>query len=601
VALVEPAPAAEPAGDRLDISSSADTPNRPTTGDSSSLAEAAEPETDSTDGGDEQPHERIAIRVNGRDFSELRQEIQRAIALSNVGEPWLYLHGRDMAIAGNGELQLCDSLLLESRLADRIRFHDVKLSKEGMPVDTPANPPQRHIAAIHADACNIRLPEVDRVARAPFFGPDGVLQARPGYHADARTIYVPTPDVTIPEIPTTPPTEQVAAARHLILTELLGDFPFAQPQGQTQTDRDISDVLAEGDPDKIEALKNAIGAGELAAYQARTRQGPGQTVNPELAGAVALMTTPFVRPMIKGPTPLFGIDAPAAGTGKGLLMEILLTPSAGRSYTVSPAPTKPDEWAKQIVATLRPGPVAAIFDNANDRIDSGALASAVTAWPAWTSRLLGLSENVHMALPAVWCCNGKNIVASAENARRIVRVRLDAEMENPAERTGFRHSDLRQWALERQGEITAAILTLIQAWIAAGRPTAENLPKMGSFEAWLSIVGPILEYHGIKGLLTNRQALTDTLSDEGSEWDPMISLMVGKMAERADWTAVELVDAMEADSLTPPADLSGSTATAKGRKLGQALRARHDCRFGDHILRMHKRNGTARWKLDKVQ
>ena len=281
----------------------------------------------------ERPDKRIAVNVGGRDFSELRQEIQRALTLTNTADSWLYLHGERAVLVGRDGLQTCTQPLLVSRLADRLRFHRRKLM-ESLPVDAPAPPPGEVIGAIHADAQNLRLPEVDRVAHAPFFGPDGSLQREPGYHRAARTLYVPEPGVTIPDIPQAPTGAQVAAARSLLLDDLLVDFPF------------------EKDPCAATGAPNA-----------------------ELAGALALAITPFVRSMIVGPTPLFALDAPDSRTGKGLLLIALLLPSWGRRFTVTPAPTRMEEWQKQIVASLRSAPVVAIFDNVNARIDSGALAS----------------------------------------------------------------------------------------------------------------------------------------------------------------------------------------------------------------------------------
>ena len=398
----------------------------------------------------------VGTKDNPLDFAEVRKAVQKALGVSNTVDQWLYLHGEDMVLSGRGKFQQVGIDLLVSRLADRIEFmNHGKLN--GVPITRPADPSVRVIRAIHADRANIGLPEVDRVAHTPFYGPDGALQREPGYHPKARTLYVPTPDLDIPDVPERPTPEQVAAVRSLILDDLLVDFPFV------------------GDADR--------------------------------AGALALGITPFIRPMIDGPTPLFALDSPESRTGKGLLMEMLLVPSSGRGYSVTPAPRRPDEWQKQIVAALRPGPVAAIFDNVSSRIDSGALASAVTAYPMWTSRLLGLSENVHMPLPAVWCCTGNNLTASRENANRTVWSRMDAGVADPGLRNDFKHPNLRRWATEHRGDIIAAFLTLVQDWIAAGQPEPEGLPVMGGFEDWVRILGSILAHHGVKGLLGNRQLL----------------------------------------------------------------------------------------------
>jgi len=555
----------------------------------------------------------VGSKDRARDFSATRKDVQLALGVSNATTPWLYEHGEEMVVAGRGKLQRVDIDLLTSRLADRIEFMHWGKDENQMPIPRPSNPPTPVIKAILADRANIGLPEVDRIAHTPFYGPDATLQRAPGYHAGARTLYVPTPGIDIPDIPDNPTDQQIDAAVELILVELLGDFPFTGPA--------------------------------------------------ELAGAVALGVTPFVRTMIDGPTPLFALDAPEPRTGKGLLMEMLLTPSSGRQYTVTPAPTELNEWNKAIVASLRTGPVAAIFDNANARIDSGALASAVSAYPSYESRLLGFSDNAKMPLPAVWVTTGNNIVCSTEIAGRVVRIRLDARAERPGERTGFRHQNLRRWATAHQGEIIAAFLTMVAAWIAAGQPRATDLPTMGGFEDWIGIVGSILAFHGIGGLLDNRKQLTDYMTDDSTDWGGLIAMMVTETAEAkkraaeaegrgsaaddtpemdvtgdppivapastgadlatapppatggggvpatsadpakqqvGEWTASQLVSLMHCSGVQSPVDFGTTENTIyMARKLAKALRAHRDRRFGDHTLRM-RIHGTALWSLEKM-
>jgi hypothetical protein len=69
-----------------------------------------------------------------------------------------------------------------------------------------------------------------------------------------------------------------------------------------------------------------------------------------------------------------------------------------------------------------------------------------------------------------WLVTANNPVFSREIARRVVRTRLDAKVDRPWERKGFRHANLLAWVREHRGEIVAAVLILVQAWVAAGKP-----------------------------------------------------------------------------------------------------------------------------------
>jgi putative DNA primase/helicase len=498
------------------------------------------------------PTVRPRVNVVERDFYELHIELVEQLLQSeggSTGQPSLFLHGSDLVVAGRGRLQKLDQPMLTKELAARLEF--IKRVQEGNNnwVDRPASPPKDVIAAMYSGREQLDLPEVDRVAHTPFFGPDATLQRKPGYHHAAKVLYVPEPGLVVPDVPVNPTPSEISAALKLITEELLDDFPFASP----------------GDR----------------------------------AGALAAGLTPYVHPLINGPTPIMAFDAPKSRSGKGLLMEALLAPACGRSWTTTPAPARAEEWHKQIVAALRPGPLVAAFDNVNSKINSGALASAVTAWPAITSRLLGLSENVRMPLPAVWAVTGNNLQASTEIAERSVRIRIDSGEENPGRRTGFRHPNLRRWFTERRGEIIAAWLTLAQAWIAAGRPVVD-VPAFGSFEEWTEVVGSILAFHDIDGLLSNRAEASDTMDDEQGGWREFMAYWarVGPLEQTASNLA-----AMAANDDGPgcPVDLSSPIEKARATAIGVALRPLRDQRFGDYILkRWPRENKTRGWYLELV-
>jgi hypothetical protein len=76
-------------------------------------------------------------------------------------------------------------------------------------------------------------------------------------------------------------------------------------------------------------------------------------------------------------------------------------------------------------------------------------------------------------------------------ARRTVRIRLDAKAERPDLRTGFRHANLKAWVRENHEWLVWSALTMIQAWIAAGRPRGRKI--LGMFEPWAETMGGILD------------------------------------------------------------------------------------------------------------
>jgi len=198
---------------------------------------------------------------------------------------------------------------------------------------------------------------------------------------------------------------------------------------------------------------------------------------------VAFLLLPFVRELIDGSTPLHLIEKPTPGTGAGLLAEALTFPSAGRQISTMTEGRDEDEWRKRITAKLMTAPTVVWIDNLRRRLESSAVSAAVTT-PTWEDRLLGHSEMIRVPVRCAWLATGNNPALSSEIARRTVRIRLDAKVERPWLREGFRHPDLRQWMNENRGELIWGALTIIQAWITEKRPDGPTI--LGGFERGVS-------------------------------------------------------------------------------------------------------------------
>jgi hypothetical protein len=216
---------------------------------------------------------------------------------------------------------------------------------------------------------------------------------------------------------------------------------------------------------------------------------------------VAALVAPFARDLIDGPTPLHEVEAPSPGTGKTLLVDLLTYPALGRPLAAMTEGKDEDEWRKRLFAKLRTAPTALLLDNIKRRLDSGALASAITSYPQWEDRILGVSEVARVPVRCVWLLTGNNPALSSEMTRRTVRIRLDAKQDRPWLREGFRHADIREWVRANRGQRVWAALTLVQAWIAKGRPEGER--TLGMFERWAKVMGSILEVGLIPGFLKN--------------------------------------------------------------------------------------------------
>lgn len=405
----------------------------------------------------------------------------------------------------------------------------------------PVPPPHDVVADLLA-LPYLPAPAVDRLVTAPVFGADGTLQTEPGYHPSTRTYYAPVAGFGMPRMPEHPDAADIARAVHLIVGELLGEFPFA------------SDA--------------------------------------ERAHAVSLLLLPFVRELVPGLTPLHLIEAPSPGTGKGLLTTACLIPAVGDAVAVMAEGRDEDEWRKRLTSKLLTGPAVIVIDNVRNRVESSSLAAVLTTG-TWEDRLLGQSRMLSIRIGCAWVATANNPTMSSEIARRTVRIRLDATVDRPWLRTGFRHPNLRTWALENRTELVAAVVTIVRAWLDAGRPKGDA--TLGMFEGWAHTMGGILEVAGIPGFLDNLTEFYDVADAE--------RLALASFIEH--WWETFAGDIVGVADLFPLAetgdvDLGGERSTERSRRtrLGNLLAQNRDRRFGHLcIAGAGTKQGAAQWRL----
>ncbi|RMF86536.1 MAG: DUF3854 domain-containing protein [Nitrospinota bacterium] len=411
----------------------------------------------------------------------------------------------------------------------------------------PALPPMPVVKDVLAMP-DLALPILTRIVEAPVFTPDGTIHTDPGYHPTGQIYYAPTPGFVLPSVPASPTPDDLQRARDLILSELLGDFPF------------VSDA--------------------------------------ERAHAVALLLLPFARDLIPGPTPLHLIEAPSAGTGKGLLAEVLLLPALGQSAAIITEGRDEEEWRKRITAILRNGPSVVLIDNLRRRLDSANVSAAITA-TTWEDRILGHSETVRLPVRCIWVATGNNPALSTEIARRTVRIRIDAKNDRPwnRDRVSFRHPDLPKWATHHRAELVWASLTLIQAWISQGRPGKTPEITLGRFESWSKTMGGILEVAGIPGFLENLDEFYDYSDAEGEMWRTFIDAWWDHFGD----TPVGVKDlwgllTREDTDLSLP--LGEGNEKSQRIRLGKLLKANRDRQFAECRIVYHgKKQRADQWRL----
>lgn len=337
------------------------------------------------------------------------------------------------------------------------------------------------------NARRVGFPPLRGLATSPIFVKTGEMLSTPGYNTTSGLYYAPDMTLDIPPVPESPSAEEVHESKRLLIEEVLADFPLG---GYTRD----------------EIVKIGLNGAGI----------------PAVANCIGLLILLFCRDMVEGPTPGHLITKPSPGTGASLLTDVISSIGNGAPTPAATLPGNPDEMSKTLITYMADGQNMIYFDNINRNVDSGELASAMTA-PTYRARLLGKSQTIETEVRCAWVFTGNNVQLSNELIRRLTMIDLDAKLENPEKRGGFRHEDIMRWIRENRGQLVWACLTLIQNWISKDKPlqTAEIL---NSYENWSKVIGGILQAAGIGGFMRNRKHLRDiSAMDDTDDILPLVN------------------------------------------------------------------------------
>lgn len=302
--------------------------------------------------------------------------------------------------------------------------------------------PQLSIAQHVLARDNWPFRELRGVIQAPTLRHDGSLLDTPGYDHATGLLYV-NDRAAFPPLPPHP-TQADAIAALAVLADLIQDFPF-----------------------------------ERAAHR---------------AAALAAILTPLVRHAFEGPAPFFIFDSTTAGAGKGLMSDVVSIIATGRACPKTVQAATDEEEEKRLMAVALAGDPLMCIDNIIKPIGSGPLDSALTKG-AQTGRLLGGNRHVSVPMSTVWLGTGNNISLAGDVGRRVIMCRFAPAQERPDERTNFQIPSLLQHIREHRAELVAAGLTVVRAFILAGKPQT-GVGKFGSFDGWNELVRATLVWAG---------------------------------------------------------------------------------------------------------
>ena len=401
-----------------------------------------------------------------------------------------------------------------------------------------------------------RLPVLTGIINCPTLRADGSILDLPGYDAQTGLLFDPQ-DVRFPALPRDP--DRAMALRALdFLKDLISTFPFV------------------ADADRSVALSGIL--------------------------------TALIRRSL--PTaPLHGFNAPTAGSGKSMLVDLASLIATARPAPVIAQGKSEEEMEKRLGATLIAGDVLSAIDNCEEPLGGELLCQTMTQ-TSLKVRILGKSVNAEVPSNAAIFATGNNLTFEGDMTRRALRATLDAGVERPELRAFDR--DPLAMVTERRGDYVSAGLTVLRAFHIGGRP--QQRAPLGSFTDWSRWVRDALIWLGeadpcdtmeeLRGADPKLEALTSVL--EG--WREVIGLQpanVRDVIERATEQRPQLYG--HAEFVHPEfrealLRVAGEGGAINGRRLGKWIGS-HQNRIvgGLRLINAGVSAGHTRWLLEHAE
>jgi putative DNA primase/helicase len=474
-------------------------------------------------------------------------------AWEKTGMPRLYVRAsQPVPIRRNEE----DELIIEDMDVDRVTYeltHAADYVDDLGKDDPKLVYPPRAVASYVLSALGWSFPVLKAVTTVPVFRPDGTVVLDEGYDEATSLIYAPEKgfSVSVPEKPKKP---DVEAAKKLI-AEVMGDFPYVDQAS--------------------------------------------------IANTFALAMTPVLRELIDGPVPMACIDKPSPGTGATLLVESLALATSGRDPGALGAYEDNNEMRKAITSALHNPEGWLFLDNVDVEFKGSALARVLTAG-VWEDRILGVSKTLRAPVRSVWVATGNNLELSLEIARRSYWIRMDAHLEKPWERkaSNFTHPELKAWVRANRARIVEAFLTIGRYWFVRKQPIPNDVPAIGSFEAWSGTMGGVLHTAGVEGFLQNSAQLYEKAISNSSLWAAFLEVWYDTYGD-TPVTASKVADNVDGNPRLREAlpDEFSLMDEYLSRKLGRAFGKHEGVRYGEagfYLAKGGSHAGTARWSVRRA-
>lgn len=425
--------------------------------------------------------------------ADLHVVIEKTMAVAATHEKLYQKSGKLVCVESedNGSVKLIEvsASRMQEMLSERSRW--LKYSKKEKDYKE-SNPPESLAKAMVARGSWEHVRPLRAVTPFPVLAPGGALHAKVGYAPDVKAYYAGNCAVSVPAAPTSEDADEAVR----VLFDIVRDFPFAQ-----------------------EAHKSAW-----------------------LAALLSVVS----RFAHDGNIPLVVIQANSPRVGKTKLVEIISHIVNGKAPTVTTQAKNEEEERKRISSTLLGAPSLVLIDNVVSTFGGQNINALITSRD-FGDRRLGKLEMLELENTATWFVTGNNMTLAPDTAQRSLHIRLQCDDEKPQLRSGFKYKNVVQTVKAQRAELLGAALTILKAYIAAGKPDMA-LEPWGSFEEWSRLVRGAIVWCGLPDPALAREELEDECDAQApfehglvEGWDELL-ILKGKPE---GITAKEAIDFLE--------------------------------------------------------
>ncbi len=392
---------------------------------------------------------------------------------------------------------------------------------------TPCAPTPEILSTIISVPDAYNWPELLRIARHPVLFPDGRRTALSGYDPESALL------IDAPgkwgEIPATPSRDDAVSAVRRVL-QVFRHYEFAEP-----VDRSV---------------------------------------------VLSLLLTAVMRPALDI-APGHAIDAPAAGSGKSLIVDAASILGSGAHASVVDYADSPEEFSKRIDTSVLAGDLFLNVDNVETPIHGSALCQTITQ-SSRKIRVLGKSEQVLAANNSIVTFTGNNITIKGDMTRRVLVSRIDPQCEDPSKRVF--DQDLLADVYKLRGQLVRDLHTIVAAYLYAGKPD-QHLSGFGSFAQYNALIRAAIVWADQPDPVEVMDRIKD--ADPAREDRRLVLDALRNQFVMAPFTAQDVIDRIEHDDALKEAlkPIAWSQGDWSSRKLSYWLRSNKDTLTGGTCLK----------------